>query len=277
MRGHNSHNDNVDLMKRLGSLLTGMERDYPEAMEQLRTQGPRFCATVPLLPAGKGGRLLDVSGTSFFVPFYLGELGYTHVTLSSDTPNECYTLEGVLRSRYTEEQLAFAYFDVEKAPFPVAGDYDQVVCTEVLEHLISDPMSLLVGINTALKHKGQLFLTTPNIASIRGVSLALRGHHPSCWAPYCSPALQHHREYTPDEVGWLLEAAGFSDIKVGTFDAGDSDPNWFDRILSASLVPLRILRMIQPTTRMKRFIWAEAVKASPVRERWPKWLYWPSR
>ena len=58
-------------------------------------------------------------------------------------------------------------FDAEKDPFPYADEYfSTVLCCELIEHLLHDPMHLMSEVNRILKPGGHLVLTTPNIASV---------------------------------------------------------------------------------------------------------------
>jgi SAM-dependent methyltransferase len=109
-------------------------------------------------------------------------------------------------------------FDAERDVFPYAdGSFDLVLCCELIEHLLHDPMHMLIEIRRVLGDGGRLVLTTPNIASYTAVARVLnRKEHPQLFSRYADPKgefrdteIPHVREYTPDEVAETAVAAGF--------------------------------------------------------------------
>ncbi|MBV9407023.1 MAG: methyltransferase domain-containing protein, partial [Acidobacteriaceae bacterium] len=58
----------------------------------------------------------------------------------------------------------------------LAGYFDAVICSEVIEHL-ENPRATFRSINGLLKPRGKLLLTTPNQENIRSyLNLIFRGH-----------------------------------------------------------------------------------------------------
>jgi SAM-dependent methyltransferase len=111
--------------------------------------------------------------------------------------------------------------DVESGRLPYeVGSFDVVTCWEVFEHLSRDPMSLLWELNRILAPGGILVLTTPNVISSRSLRAVLGGGHPYLWSQFQATGVldRHQREYTPNELRWLLRDAGFSDDGVTTQD-----------------------------------------------------------
>ncbi len=94
---------------------------------------------------------------------YYGQLGHTDRRTVISTEGEPFECDIDL-------------FDAEKDRFPYADEYfDTVLCGELIEHLFEDPMHMMSEINRILKPGGHLVLTTPNIASFRGISAILQG------------------------------------------------------------------------------------------------------
>jgi len=63
------------------------------------------------------------------------------------------------------------HFDAERDPFPYeGGHFDLVIAGEILEHMIYDPMHLLLESRRVLREGGTLLITTPNVASITSVA-----------------------------------------------------------------------------------------------------------
>lgn len=163
---------------------------------------------------GTTSRVLEI-GTSTTIPLVLGALAPgvdVEVTqLNGDqlveTDHVLTGADGTTRTvcAYTAD-LEFERLTCEKNRF------DMVLCLEVLEHMEVDPMALLDEINRVLKPGGTLLLTTPNIASSRGITKILAGRDPYFYMQY-QPGASYHRhnyEYSVWSLRLLLEAAGFA-------------------------------------------------------------------
>ncbi len=125
--------------------------------------------------------------------------------------------------------------------WPELGDYDLVVCAEVIEHLPASPLHTLRFLGSALKRGGWLVLQTPNAARIGNRLRLLAGRNPFEQLRGDSLNPGHFREYTVDELQALgveagLEVGGW--LTANYFDTG-SQPN---RVLRAAepLVPRRL-------------------------------------
>ena len=170
-------------------------------------------------------------------------------------------------------QCVVDLFDAEKDIFPYAdASFDTVLCCELLEHLTADPLHMLGEINRILKPGGHLVLTTPNLASLRSVAGILQGYHPQLFSAYIRPRngvvdARHAREYTPKELGRLLEDAG---LEVTLLETGPfrEEPKpefaWVEHLLD---------RYLLSTDLRGDGIYAVGRKVRPVRERYPAWLY----
>jgi SAM-dependent methyltransferase len=130
----------------------------------------------------------------------------------------------------------------------------------VVEHIPHTPRPLLESIDRLLAPGGVLVMDTPNLAYLYNRLKLSRGE--SIMAPLRSqyytelPFEGHHREYTEDEVRWMLEQLGHEDVAITTFNysiyglesvSGDdlinlrrmeADPALREIILSRSRKPL---------------------------------------
>jgi SAM-dependent methyltransferase len=105
-------------------------------------------------------------------------------------------------------------FDVESHSFPYKdSSFDVVLCCELIEHLLHDPMHMLIECWRVLGNNGLILLTTPNTVSLTSIAAALDGkYNPQVFSRY--PATEnrdtpHVREYTPYELSRMLDSAGF--------------------------------------------------------------------
>lgn len=102
------------------------------------------------------------------------------------------------------------------------GTFDAVICAGVLEHMPHTPRPLLETLNGSLRQGGVMILDTPNLGYLYKRLALLNGS--SIFAPieqqYFTeiPFEGHHREYTIDEVRWLVDAAGHEQVSIETFN-----------------------------------------------------------
>ncbi len=114
-------------------------------------------------------------------------------------------------------QCTIDLFNVERDRFPYDdGHFEAVLACEMIEHLLRDPMHLLLECRRILEEGGRLIVTTPNVASLTSVARVLHGYdNPQLYSQYRRPGGDgsvdppHVREYTAFELRNLLEAAGF--------------------------------------------------------------------
>ncbi len=165
-------------------------------------------------------------------------------------------------------------FDAEKDRFPYPdGYFSTVLCCELLEHLVGDPMHMMIEINRVLKLGGTLVLTTPNIASLRAVAGVLQGFHPMLFPAYIQPGeggkvdARHNREYTALEIKALLENSGFdlTLLETGPFrDEPKPEQAWVVHLLD---------RYMLSKDYRGDGIYAVGRKVGPAKDRYPTWLY----
>jgi len=90
--------------------------------------------------------------------------------------------------------------------------YDAVFCMGVIEHVPHSPKGLLQSLTSVLRPGGCLLIDTPNLLYLYNRERLVRGQ--SVFAPIedqfnADPPFEgHHREYTSDEVQWMLKSIG---------------------------------------------------------------------
>ncbi len=241
----------------------------------IATHKTRLVKTLDVIPPGDASRaILEMGSYMQITPALQTKLGY-------GTVRGCYYGKAG-RTDHKEatsdsgEHFAceIDHFDAERDPFPYNdASFDTVVCGELIEHLFQDPMHLMSEINRILKPEGRVVLTTPNIASLRGISAILQGYHPGFFHAYIKPNedgdvdARHNREYTPGEIFRLLLDSGFEVelLETGPFgEVYQPEHAWAADVLK-QYGYRQDLR--------DDGIYAVGRKISGVNERWPGWLY----
>jgi SAM-dependent methyltransferase len=109
-------------------------------------------------------------------------------------------------------------FDAEKDRYPYEdGRFETVLACEIFEHLLHDPMHMLLEMRRVLEEGGALVLTTPNVASYTAVARILENSaNPQLFSKYADPRgefadteIPHVREYTVPELMEAIASAGF--------------------------------------------------------------------
>ena len=235
------------------------------------TRLEKTLALVP--PGGPCDRILEMGAYLQITPALASRLGYGEV-------RGCYYGEPGRSDLRVAESAAgerFAcvidHFDAEKDSFPYPDShFSTVLCCELIEHLVSDPMRLMSEANRILKPGGHLLLTTPNAVSLRAVKAALEGYHPGFYSAYLRPAQEaaearHSREYTPREIALLLANSGFEIVRLETGEFRDlphPEHAWVRHLLE---------RYRLETDLRGDGIYALGRKTGAVKERYPDWLY----
>jgi SAM-dependent methyltransferase len=192
----------------------------PDARRYLEEGMQRFTRTLTLVPPPRGssGRVLELGSYMQMTPAlakivgypyvrgaYLGPLGRTDTKVSTVGGREIFRCE-------------VDHFDVERDRFPYEdGWFETVLACEIIEHLLLDPMHMLLEIHRVLEEGGTMVLTTPNITSYNAVySVLEQSGNPQLYSHYPRPAGEgqaneapHVREYAPSELQHAVEGAGF--------------------------------------------------------------------
>jgi 2-polyprenyl-3-methyl-5-hydroxy-6-metoxy-1,4-benzoquinol methylase len=176
------------------------------------------------------GHVLDVG--SYFGNFSLmaARAGFTVTALDSYAAYQhAFALNQDLLSRHgvRVRDFAAAGFDLGNL---TAGAFDAVMCAGVIEHIPHTPRPLLEAVNRVLRPAGVLLLDTPNLAYVYTRQRLARGE--SIFAPIAGqyytelPFEGHHREYTLDEIRWVIGAIGHRQLTLETFNYSLYGTTW---------------------------------------------------
>jgi 2-polyprenyl-3-methyl-5-hydroxy-6-metoxy-1,4-benzoquinol methylase len=217
----------------------------------------RFCQTVNYvyLNIPVGSAILDIGFFIPVVPIALAKLGYE---LSAVEKLSFYN--GAL-----DELLSLAQqkYNIQVMDFAITGDdtsflhqkYDLVLLLAVLEHLNGTPKYLLKKLRNFLKSNGMMIIDVPNAVSLlKRLVLFFKGQYPytSIQEYYFSdyPYSGHNREYSRQDLEFVLEQNGFWIKDLACFDHNEGMPSkGFKQKL------IRVLNSI-PINSLRPYIWA---------------------
>jgi SAM-dependent methyltransferase len=222
-------------------------------------------------------KIVDLASFGTMVPALRNVLGFQDLTLTGmplagRDPKDRLDIAMPDGSSLT---CPFDRFDIEEQ-FPYEdGRFDLVIMTEVLEHISRDPMHTISEVNRITSDGGYLLLSTPNCISLRSFVRVMRGNHPFLWSQYSMLGHRdrHNREYTPEEIRSLLEAAGYEIVNLMTRD-GAYGPSGRPLIRWAANAALSAVtfatgRFIPPSMRGES-TFALARKRGPITNRFPE-------
>lgn len=187
-------------------------------------------------PPSPNVRLLDVGCFNGYISFLFKQLGY-HVT-----GTDIYELEhrAALFARAGIEFVPTNMNDLHPFGQLTAQSFDIVIIAQVIEHILNHPLGLIRSLADAMRAHGLMIVTTPNPATIMSAIRVLRGRS-LLWGTsefinepkidngrIISQGDIHYREYTSQELCYLLEAAGLRVERSRYLGLGNSrsQPAW---------------------------------------------------
>jgi SAM-dependent methyltransferase len=223
--------------------------DFPEpGRRYLEDHMGRIVRTLTLVPSpGAAGRALELGTYMQMAPTLARVLRYAEVRGAYFGPPGRTVRKASTVAGEEVFHCEVDHFDVERDRFPYEdASFDTVLACEILEHLVMDPMHMLLEIHRVLQDSGAMVLTTPNSTSYTSVARVLtRSANPQVYSQYPNPAnpdreteIPHVREYAPDEVRAAVESAGFEIASLFTEAGPNSDAGWVEPILRRSGYPI---------------------------------------
>jgi len=202
--------------------------DFPDeaARQYTEIHLRRIGRTLELVPLPhSSGRVLELGAYMQMTPALQCVLGYAEVRGAYFGPLGRVDEKSITSGGREIFRCFVDLFNAEKDRYPYEdGHFETVLACEIFEHLIHDPMHLLIEANRILEDQGTLILTTPNVASYTAVARVLeQSGNPQVYSKYADPRgeyaeteIPHVREYTPRELSEAIESAGFEVVSLST-------------------------------------------------------------
>ena len=203
----------------IATFVRSMDQPDEGARQYLEIHIPRIARTLGLVPPPKSSsRVLEMGAYMQMTPALQCVLGYQEVRGAYFGPLGRTDQKRIAIQGREVFRCPVDLFDAEKDPYPYEdGRFETVLACEIFEHLLHDPMHMLLEMHRVLEPGGTLILTTPNVASYTAVARVLeQSGHPQLYSKYPDPRgeysdteIPHVREYTPPELREAVESAGF--------------------------------------------------------------------
>jgi SAM-dependent methyltransferase len=201
------------------SFVRSIDLPGSEARQYLENHISRIGRTLTLVPRPNGSkRVLEMGAYMHMTPALQCVLGYLEVRGAYFGPLGRTEEKAVAVGGREVFRCTVDLFDAEKDRYPYEdGRFETVLACEIFEHMLHDPMHMLVEMHRVLEESGTLILTTPNVASYLAVARVLeQSGNPQLYSKFPYPLgefadteIPHVREYTPPELREAVESAGF--------------------------------------------------------------------
>jgi SAM-dependent methyltransferase len=201
------------------SFVRSIDLPSPEARQYLENHISRIGRTLTLVPPPNSSKsVLELGAYMHMTPALQCVLGYQEVRGAYFGPLGRTEEKAVTVGGKEVFRCFLDLFDAEKDRYPYEdGHFETVLACEIFEHMLHDPMHMLLEMRRVLAKGGTLILTTPNVASHTAVARILeQSGNPQIFSKYAYPLgefadteVPHVREYTPPELREAVESAGF--------------------------------------------------------------------
>jgi len=128
-----------------------------------------------------------------------------------------YKVEGIASEFEKVEGIKSLNIEKNKWPF-ASNSFDLVLMTEIVEHLVGNPMVYLKEAKRVLKRGGKILVTTPNVIRLQNLVMLLM--EKNIYFPMGQLRqniyFRHNREYAKKELESILREAGF-ETEAGFF------------------------------------------------------------
>jgi|GEM_PF-3424350 2-polyprenyl-3-methyl-5-hydroxy-6-metoxy-1,4-benzoquinol methylase len=209
-------------VEKLGEFLGELDRDF-FALYFRETTVRVYHMVKTLQEFGlTGGTVLEVGSLMGNFSVVLARLGYNVTAVDRYTSYQGAAEEYLDYMRSLGISVEATTREDEAKRIGALGTYDAVICMAVIEHIPPPARPFLEMLKSHVKPGGVLLLDTPNIVRWGNRMRLAQGRtiHQDLKSQYHTepPWEGHHREYTPDEMVWMLQEVGCSDVSLKMFD-----------------------------------------------------------
>ena len=155
----------------------------------------------------------DITQTNFFdYDVYNSQVKKFSQTITNSSLHESYKFDSIL-------------YNLEVIPHPIKDNsFDIILFSEVLEHLVVNPLKIFSEFQRILKKSGYLLITTPNAARLTNIATLLKGENIfDLYHPENGIFGRHNREFTLKELEFILSQNNFKIVFANTYDRYDYD------------------------------------------------------
>lgn len=199
-----------DFADRYDELLERFCSHFSESFRQHQIENAKYhkLRYIDLCKETFSGKVVDVGNDKPFIVYFLRELNpkAAFLTISYGIPETPVDLYDV---------------DIEQEALPLNdGEADQVIFTEVLEHLWRDPAFAVHQLNRVMRLGGEAFVTTPNACELHAIECILWQANPNQRNQFYSRLESGHLHlWTAQELRILFESNGFDVAELRSYDA----------------------------------------------------------
>jgi len=204
----------------------------------------------------RGKKILDIGFFIPFLPICFCKLGYE---VHSIEKLELYggALDEIITYTKSRYHIDIIDHDLFSDAETQGQTYEVILLLAVIEHLSGSPKSILKKLHRLMDSDSQLIVEVPNVASLsKRLLMLLKGiaPYPPIEEYFHSeyPFSGHNREYTINDVNYILSNSGYDVISISTFNQSLKRTRIKEKMLSFAE------KNAPPS--FKPFIWANAKK-----------------
>jgi 2-polyprenyl-3-methyl-5-hydroxy-6-metoxy-1,4-benzoquinol methylase len=154
----------------------------------------------------------------------------------------------VLKKARHQQAIYYFVADAERLQAVQAERFDNVLCSEVLEHCLH-PEKIFSGIAHVLKPGGRGLVTTPNYTRYRPQWISLGSLQQYQVSSDCDEGY-FHTAYRAEELRELARAAGLNVLAAGTFE---KEVKYAAKLPAALLLTVRLCNRVIKSKRLERW------------------------
>ena len=157
-------------------------------------------------------KILEIGSLFCHLPIALNILGYEACGIDLEIKHE-------IAERCKKYNITNKECNLLKDKIPFDNNYfDVVIFSETLEHLNFHPLRIFQEINRILKINGKVIITTPNLLRLNNRIKLLIGQSINYDLREEYSIATHFREYSSEEIKYLLQKGFFKNIKISYKD-----------------------------------------------------------